>query len=298
MTGSPTLAAGPGVDGCGSPSDARRDRLHPMTEEVARAFDGLADDYDQSGVAFFVPIATRLCELVAPGSGEQVLDVGCGRGAVALQAARSVAPDGVVTAVDVSAEMVRHTRAAADRAGLANVRTEVIDGSTRLAERSFDLLTASLVLFFLPDPGAGLRQWLRWVRAGGRVGLTTFGAQDETWRAVDALFTPYLPAQLLDPRTRGEDSPFGSDEGVAALVRDAGGVDVRTVRERLAVRFSDAAQWRRWTMGTGQRRFWGFVPEDRREALLGEAAELLGGVRDESGDIVVHQDVRYTLCGV
>ena len=174
----------------------------------------------------------------------------------------------------------------------------MLDPSTGLDEHSFDVLTASLVLFFLPDPLAGLTQWLRRVRPGGRVGLTTFGAQDETWRAVDALFTPYLPAQLLDPRTRGEDSPFASDEGVEALVRDAGGTDVRTVRERLPVRFADAEQWRRWTMGTGQRRFWGFVPEDRRQALFGEAADLLEGVRDESGDIVVHQDVRYTLCGV
>lgn len=266
---------------------------------VAQAFDGLADDYDQSGVEFFVPIATRLCALVAPAPGERVLDVGCGRGAVALQAAGPVGPDGAVTAVDVSAAMVRHTRAAADRAGLSNVRTEVLDPSSPvLPERSFDVLTASLVLFFLPDPAAGLVQWLRWVRPGGRVGLTTFGAQGETWKAVDALFMPYVPPHLLDPRTRGEDTPFGSDEGVAALVRDAGGVDVRTVREELTVRFADAAQWRRWTMSTGQRRFWGLVPEDRREPLFEAAAGLLDGARDEAGDIAVHQEVRYTLCTV
>ena len=275
------------------------DEAAAAVARVAQAFDGIADVYDQSGVSFFGPIADRLCELVAPVPGEQVLDVGCGRGAVALRAAGSVTPDGAVTAVDVSAAMVEHTRAAADRAGLSNVRTAVLDPSApELPARSFDVLTASLVLFFLPDPAAGLAQWLGWVRPGGRVALTTFGAQDETWRAVDELFAPYLPAHLLDPRTRGVDTPFTSDEGVAGLVRDAGGVDVRTVRERLAVRFTDAAQWREWTMGTGQRRFWGLVPEDRREGLFDAAAALLEGARNDAGDILVHQDVRYTLCGV
>lgn len=263
---------------------------------VAQVFEAVADDYDQTGVAFFVPIATRLCSLVEPVPGEQVLDVGCGRGAVALQVARAVAPDGAVTAADVAAAMVRHTREAADRAGLTNVRTEVLDPSEPdLPEQSFDLLTASVVLFFLPDPVAGLAQWLRWVRPGGRFGLTTFAAYDETWRAVDELFSPYLPPHLIDPRIRPANSPFTTDERVAALARDAGAVDVRTVREWLEVRFADPEQWRRWSMSIGQRMFWGFVPEDRRAGLFDEAAGLLEGARDETGDIVVHQEVRYTL---
>jgi SAM-dependent methyltransferase len=260
-------------------------------------FDTVADDYDQSGVEFFDPIAARLCDLVSPVAGEQALDMGCGRGAVTLRMAGSVAPGGSVTAVDVSAAMVRHTQLAVERAGLDNVRAEVLDASA-LPQAGFDLLTASLVLFFLPDPASAMTEWVRLVRRGGRVGLTTFGAQDETWRQVDALFHPYLPEHLLDPRTRGADSPFASDAGVERLVRDAGGVDVRTVRERLAVRFADPAQWRAWTMGTGQRMFWGFVPEDQREQLFATAAGLLERARDPEGNIVVHQDVRYTLCTV
>ena len=275
-----------------------------MTQEavarVAKVFDTVADDYDQSGVEFFGPIAARLCDLVAPVAGEHALDVGCGRGAVTLRLAGSVAPDGFVTAVDVSAAMVRHVQQAAERAGLGNVRAQVLDASapSALPVGGFDVLTASLVLFFLPEPGAALEQWLRLLRPGGRAGLTTFGDQDATWTEVDALFHPYLPAQLLDPRARGEDSPFASDEGVERLLGEAGGVDVRTVREPVPIRFADAAQWRTWTMGTGQRLFWKLVPEDRREPLFAEAAGLLERARDDAGDIVLHQDVRYTICSV
>ena len=51
-------------------------------------------------------------------------------------------------------------------------------------------------------------------------------------------------------------------------------------------------------MGTGQRRFWGFVPEDRRASLYDEAAGVLEGARDADGDIVLTQEVRYTLATV
>jgi hypothetical protein len=115
---------------------------------------------------------------------------------------------------------------------------------------------------------------------------------------VDDLFRPYLPPGFLDPRASRDDDPFATDEGMERLVAAAGGDDVRTVREPFTVHFADAAQWRRWSMGTGQRAFWGFVPEDQRDALFERAAALLEGTRDDEGRLVVHQDVRHTLATV
>ena len=171
-----------------------------LVTRVSQVFDTVADDYDQSGVAFFAPIAGRLVELLDPRPGERVVDVGCGRGAVTLPLARAVGQDGSVTALDVSPAMVAHTRAAAGAAGLDRVSVELGDATAlRLPERSFDVLASSLVLFFLPRPAESLPGWLRLLRPGGRAGLTTFGTQDDTWQAVDALFVPYLPPALVDP---------------------------------------------------------------------------------------------------
>ncbi|QNN51608.1 class I SAM-dependent methyltransferase [Nocardioides mesophilus] len=271
--------------------------MSEQTQQVGALFDRLADDYDQSGVAFFEPIAEQLVAALDVRPGERALDVGCGRGAVTLLLARAVGTDGSVTAVDLAPAMVEHTRVAA--AGLGNVRAAVMDATAPTdppaAEGSFDLLASSLVLFFLPDPGAALAGWVRLLRPGGRIGVTTFGDQDDTWRAVDALFEPYLPPHLLDPRTRGRGGPFTSDAGMEELMRSAGASEVRTVHERLPVRFADAEQWRRFSMGTGQRAMWGFVPEAEREVVFARAADLLAGARDGSGAIVLHQDVRHTL---
>jgi ubiquinone/menaquinone biosynthesis C-methylase UbiE len=268
-------------------------------ERVAQVFDTIADDYDQSGVAFFEPIAQGLVDALALLPGERVVDIGCGRGAVTFVAARAVGEHGSVMAVDIAPAMVEHTRREAAAAGLSQVRTAVVGPDLAgLPDASADVVTASLVLFFAPDPSATLRRWMRLVVPGGRVGLATFGSADPTWERVDALFHPYLPAPLLDPRTTGEAGPFASDEGMEELCRSCGASEVRTVRMQLPVRFADSAQWRAFSMSTGQRAFWGFVPEDRRDALYDEAAAILEAARVEGGDIVLVQQVRYTLAVV
>lgn len=266
---------------------------------VAQLFDTVADDYDQSGVDFFEPIAQGLVDALAVRPGEAVVDIGCGRGAVTFAAARAVGEHGSVMAVDIAPAMVAHTRRGAEEAGLTQVRTAVVGPDLAdLPDASADVVAASLVLFFAPDPAATLRRWMRLVVPGGRVGLTTFGAADPTWERVDALFRPYLPAYLLDPRTTGEAGPFASDEGMEELCLSCGASGVRTVCMPMPVRFADAAQWRAFSMGTGQRAFWGFVPEDRRDALHDEAAEILEDARDDDGNIVVVQQVRYTVAAV
>jgi ubiquinone/menaquinone biosynthesis C-methylase UbiE len=262
--------------------------------QVAATFDGLAADYDRSGVAFFVPIAHRLVTLLDPRPGEHAVDLGCGRGAATVPLARAVGPAGRVVAVDVAPAMVAATRAAL--AGSGWVTTLVADAAAPpLPAGDADLVAASLVLFFLPDPAAAVRRWLGLLRPGGRVGVTTFGDQDATWTAVDALFTPYLPPQLLDARTSGRAGPFGSTGGVEGLFRDAGADEVTTVEDTLPVRFADVAQWRRFSLSTGQRRLWSFVPEAERPALLAAATALLEGSRTAAGAIEVSQVVRSTV---
>lgn len=269
------------------------------TGAVAQLFDQLASSYDQSGVAFFGPIAERLVELVAPRPGEQVVDLGCGRGAVTTRVARAVGPHGGVTALDLAHGMVAATREEAARDGLSWVRVQVGNAAEPdLPAASFSLVTASLVLFFLPDPASALRRWLELLAPGGRVGLTTFGDQDPVWRAVDDLFDPYLPAGMLDPRTAGRRGPFSSETALAALVNEAGGEVTASVEELLPVRVVDVGQWERFSLSTGQRRMWEHVPEAERPGLRKAAGRLLEGARaPSSGVIELSQTVRYTRIG-
>jgi ubiquinone/menaquinone biosynthesis C-methylase UbiE len=263
-------------------------------DAIRALFDAVADDYDDVGVDFFQPIARDLVAELDLKPGERVLDVGCGRGAVLVAAGRAVGPRGKVVGVDLAPRMVE---LALEAASAAEIEADVFVGDAMQphVDAPFDAVASSLVLFFLPDPLAALVVWRALLRPGGRIGVSTFGPYSDHWRAVDAVFRPFLPARISDPRTTDEASPFASDEGVEALLTQAGFTDVRTVTTTAEVRFDDADQWYRWSWSQGQRRMWEAVPVDQRDDVRQQAYRQLEQCRDADGRIGFDQAVRYTF---
>lgn len=262
---------------------------------VAALFDLLASTYDTTGVAFFQPIADRLVAELAPVAGERWLDVGCGAGAVLLPAARAVGAEGSVVGVDIAPGMVDRCAAAAAAEGLAQVSVLVGDAASPEVDGPFDVVASSLVLFFLTDPAAALRSWHALLRPGGRLGVVTFGPQDDWWESLDAVFRPYLPQEMLDARTSGQDGPFSSDAGMERLVAAAGYVEVGTTAWELPVRFVSPDQYLDWTMTTGQRAMWMRVPDDERAGVLEQQMTLLRAHQEQDGSVLLHQGVRITV---
>ena len=148
---------------------------------IAGVFDRAADTYDRVGVPWFEPIAAGLVAELAVRPGERVLDVGCGRGAALRPLAQATGPDGYALGIDLAPRMVELTRQ--DLSDLPQVEVRVGDArAPGLPSASFDVVASCLVLFFLPDPAAALRAWTDLLVGGGRLGVTTFGGQDERWR--------------------------------------------------------------------------------------------------------------------
>ena len=262
-------------------------------QRVAKLFDLIASEYDTTGVPFFQPIADGLLASLALHPGEDLLDVGCGRGAVLLPAAEAVAP-GRAVGIDISPVMVDLAGTAAEERGLANA--EVRQGSAMspdVSPSSFDVIASSLVLFFLPDASAALRSWLPILRPSGRVGVTTFGQADAAWQHVDAVLAPYLPQ--MDARSSGAIGPFASDEGMEQLLRDAGYADVRTVSQLLDVHFADPDTWYRFSMTLGQRAAWLAMPDDVRAEARRETTRRLQELAAPDGSITLRQVVRHSL---
>jgi ubiquinone/menaquinone biosynthesis C-methylase UbiE len=276
--------------------DSERHVVSERSRAVAAIFDRSAPTYDSVGVAWFTPIAEHLVRRLAPQAGERALDIGSGRGAALLQLAEAVGPSGAVTGIDLAPGMVEALRTEVAARGLTSVEVHLGDAmAPDFAPASFDLVTSSLVLFFLPDPALAVRTWFRLLAPGGRIGVSTFGRQDETWVAADDVFVPYLPQQMLDARTSGRSGPFASDAGVEELLTEAGFDEVRTLTVDVPVRFTDLEQWRRWSWSHGQRALWEAVPEERRSDVLAQVGRALEPARDENGLISVGQQVRYTF---
>ena len=270
-----------------------------MTEHQARIaslFDQLVDDYDNVGVDFFQPIAHGLVRALAPEPGEHAVDIGCGRGAVALALASEVGPQGSVIGLDLSPRMIEAATDAATRSG-RRVDFAVGDAmAPGLESGSLDIVASSLVLFFLPDPAAALRAWRDLLRDGGRVGVSTFGPYSDEWRTtVDSVLHANAGPGVADARTTGASGPFGSDEGMESLLADAGFRDVRTELTTVSPRFDDAEHWYRWSMSVGQRQFWQSIPDTDRERVRAEVFAAVDRCRDDAGRIGFDQQIRYTV---
>jgi ubiquinone/menaquinone biosynthesis C-methylase UbiE len=266
------------------------------SQSVAAIFDQVATSYDSVGVPWFRPIAERLVAELAPAPGERALDIGSGRGAVLFPLAEAVGLTGQVIGIDLAKGMVEALMADVTDRNLTQVDVLRQDAANPTFDpASFDLIASSLVLFFLPDPAAALRRWHDLLVPGGRLGVSSFGPRDANFVAVDDVFTPFLPAQMLDARTSGTAGPFASDAGMEELLASVGFRDLRTVGAEVAAVFRDADHWVEWSRSHGQRAMWTAVPENRHAEVRAEIARVLEGARENGGPITLRQQIRYTL---
>lgn len=259
---------------------------------IAGVFDRAAATYDQVGVEFFRPVGRFLVEQTAPAPGERVLDLGCGRGASALPAAEAVGAGGSVLATDLAPAMVDAVRRAA--ADLPWLRAEVGDAEEPPAG-PFDLVQASLVLFFLPDLDRALEGYRRALAPGGRLGFTWFGEDDRRWAPVFAALQADIPEERR-PRPPGSDGPFSSVSAMHQHLEERGWSDVRTETRHLEVRLRDADHLFEWNWSQGYR----FAMERlQAEGLLDAARERVSGVladlADEAGGITWRAEVHATV---
>jgi SAM-dependent methyltransferase len=207
-------------------------------------FDVSADAYGRFMGRYSEPLAVAFAALAGVSSGQRVVDVGCGPGALTAELVRLLGPD-AVCAVEPSASF----------AAAAHERLPGVDVRRAAAEQlpfpgaTFDAALAQLVVHFMADPVAGLREMARvtrpgglvaacvWDHAGGRGPLTIF------WRAV----------RDLDPSAPDESELAGTRAGhLAALfgLAGLGGVRATTLTVRVAyATFGD--WWEPFTHGVG-----------------------------------------------
>jgi ubiquinone/menaquinone biosynthesis C-methylase UbiE len=263
------------------------------TSRVSKIFNIISDSYDASGVDFFQPIAAGLVSALGTSMDESWLDMGCGKGAIAEQAAASIKS---LLGVDISERMIENAQAMARRKQISNatfILGDAQDPGQLVGE--FDVISSCLVLFFLPDPLTAVTRWRRLLKDSGRIGVTTFGSNDSRWAAVDEIFMKYQPPQTLDARTSGTQGWFSSDAEMERLLSEAGYRDVRTVEQSLPVYFQDRDKWHAFSWSTGQRAMWMRVPEDQRPSVRDEIYSLLETFLEPDGSFTFHQGIRHTL---
>lgn len=191
-----------------------------------------------------MPLAQLFADFAAFAAEDRVLDVGCGPGALTAELVRRVGPT-AVCAVDpsesfVAATQQRHPAVTVRRAGAEQLPFE---------DQAFDAALAQLVVHFMTDPVAGLREMGRVTRSRGIVAACVWDHEGGTgplsvfWEAV----------RQIEPDVDDESGLAGAREGhLAQLFDDAGLRDLEQRTLSISVEHETFDEWwEPYTLGVG-----------------------------------------------
>ncbi|WP_217913156.1 class I SAM-dependent methyltransferase [Miltoncostaea marina] len=151
------------------------------------------------------PVGARLVRAVGAGPGTELLDVGCGTGNVAIQAAQAGAR---VTGVDLAPEMLARARAQAEAAGVEVAWVEGDAEDLPVADRSVDAVVSSFGCMFAPRHEVAAAEIARVLRPGGRMAVAAWRPDGAiaAFMRVGAAHMPPPPASASPPVLWGDEA--------------------------------------------------------------------------------------------
>lgn len=177
-------------------------------------------------------------------TGKQVLDVAAGAGEQSITAARKVGPTGLVLATDIAPNILEFARQMAKQAGLDNVQTEIMDGENlTLPDNSFDAVISRVGLIYFPDQQLALKEMLRVLKPGGKVGAIVYSTPDKN-KFFSVPVSIIRNRAKLPPPLPGQPGPFslGALGVIEKAFTQAGFINVSAVLIDSPLRLSSAQE--------------------------------------------------------
>jgi SAM-dependent methyltransferase len=229
---------------------------------------------------FFAACADQLIDLAGVRSGERVLDVACGTGVVARNAAARVGAGGSVVGIDVNDTMLA---VAATVSNLVEWRPADA-GALPLPDATFDAVCCQQGLQFFPDPLLALREAHRVLVPGGRIALAV-------WRPIEhhpafAALTDALEQHVGAEAAGMMRSPFAGpgSHALRQLLVDAGFHEPVVRIGVITVRFPSPQEFlRQEAVSSPLAEPVGALDDGRRAALIAHLDQALVPYMDDEG---------------
>lgn len=241
-----------------------------------------ADIYD----ARFVPALFRqwgpvVAQAARAGSGQRVLDVGCGTGALTEALCARVGIGGEVVGLDANPEMLEVARRKALPVDWREGRAEAMP----FEDGSFDTVASQFAMMFFEDRPAAMREMVRVLRPDGPFAVAVCDAVERSpgYAALAALLHRLFGDVVADAFR----APFalGDPALLRSICDEVGLTRAEVTRHSGMVRFDSIAALVAteracvWTLG-------GLLDDEQFERLLQEARTALRPFVDRGGKVV------------
>jgi SAM-dependent methyltransferase len=185
------------------------------------------------------PWADRVARAARLGPGDRVLDVACGTGAVAAEALARVGPDGAVSGLDASPDMLSVARRKLPDLDLREGLAEDLP----FADETFDVVTCQFGLMFFEDRRQALREMLRVMHPGGRLVVAVWDTLEHSagYAALAELVERHLGADAGAPVRAA--FALGDVGQLCSLLLEAGATSVEAGSVEATARFPSVHDW-------------------------------------------------------
>ncbi|MGI8687117.1 MAG: class I SAM-dependent methyltransferase [Thermomicrobiales bacterium] len=217
----------------------------------------------------------------------RVLDVACGPGEPAISIAAAIAPDGYVTATDLTPEMLATAEENARARGVMNITFRQADAEALpFPAGSFDAVTCRFGVMIFPDVQRALGEMRRVLAPEGRVVCMVWGPPEQNAQMRPlAVVRQYVD---LPPPAPGEPHRFRFSEpdALAEQLRAAGFRAVEGGLHHVAMQWRGTAveQWE--ALRRNNRRIAAAIaalPEERQAALTRDVLNAIRAEEDRAG---------------
>jgi SAM-dependent methyltransferase len=225
---------------------------------------------------FFVPAlfgewAPRVAAAARIRTGDHVLDVACGTGVLAREAASQVGPSGFVAGVDTSPGMLAVARTVAPRIEWREDKAEALP----YPDQRFDAVVSQFGLMFFSDRRRALTEMQRVLKRGGRLAVAVWASLDSSPAyAAEVDLLEHMAGRAAADAVR---VPFvlGDTNQLTQLVASAGIDKVAVATQRgmarfPSIRFMVEADLRGWLPLMGV-----VLSEEQINRILQEAEHVL-----------------------
>jgi SAM-dependent methyltransferase len=161
-------------------------------------------------------------------TGQSVLDVGCGSGAITRGIAEAVGPSGTVVGIDINSSLL--AQAVANHSGMPNLSFRVADAARLGYREEFDVVTTARVLQWLADPLGAPTSMVGALKPGGQIVVLDYSHTKARWEpAPPPPFRLFYDAFLAWRENVSMDNDIA--DHLAGMLASLGLVDVRATEE-------------------------------------------------------------------